>query len=85
MNKKLDAWIKEMVDLCKPDKVYWCDGSEEENNRLLKEMVDSGMATELPKRPGSYFPSDPSDVARVGRTYIASKRKMQAQQTIGLI
>ena len=77
MNKKLDAWIKEMVDLCKPDKVYWCDGSEEENNRLLKEMVDSGMATELPKRPGSYlFRSDPSDVARVeGRTYIASKKE----------
>jgi len=83
MNKKLDAWIKEMVDLCKPDKVYWCDGSEEENNRLLKEMVDSGMATELPKRPGSYlFRSDPSDVARVeGRTYIASKKEEDAGPT----
>ena len=83
MNKKLDAWIKEMVDLCKPDKVYWCDGSEKENNRLLKEMVDSGMATELPKRPGSYlFRSDPSDVARVeGRTYIASKKEEDAGPT----
>ena len=66
MNKKLEAWVKEMAELCKPDQIYWCDGSEEENNRLLKEMVDAGMATPLPKRPGSYlFRSDPSDVARV--------------------
>lgn len=83
MNKKLDAWVKEMAALCKPDKIYWCDGSEEENNRLLKEMVDSGAATVLPKRPGSYlFRSDPSDVARVEeRTYIASKTKDDAGPT----
>ncbi|MGI6623486.1 MAG: phosphoenolpyruvate carboxykinase (GTP) [Acetivibrionales bacterium] len=83
MNKKLDAWVKEMAALCKPDRIYWCDGSEEENNRLLKEMVDSGAATELPKRPGSYlFRSDPSDVARVeGRTYIASKTQEDAGPT----
>ncbi|NLL97488.1 MAG: phosphoenolpyruvate carboxykinase (GTP) [Clostridiaceae bacterium] len=83
MNKKLDAWVKEMAALCKPDRIYWCDGSEEENNRLLKEMVDSGAAAELPKRPGSYlFRSDPSDVARVeGRTYIASKTQEDAGPT----
>lgn len=83
MNKKLDAWVKEMAALCKPDRIYWCDGSEKENNRLLKEMVDSGAATELPKRPGSYlFRSDPSDVARVeGRTYIASKTQEDAGPT----
>ncbi len=83
MNKKLDAWIKEMADLCKPDQIYWCDGSEEENSRLLKEMVDSGMATTLAKRPGSYlFRSDPSDVARVeNRTYISSKSQDDAGPT----
>ena len=83
MNKKLEAWVKEMADLCKPDKIYWCDGSEEENNRLLKEMVDSGMATVLPKRPGSYlFRSHPSDVARVeDRTFIASKSQDDAGPT----
>jgi phosphoenolpyruvate carboxykinase (GTP) len=84
-NKKLQAWVKEIAELCQPDRIYWCDGSEEENERLLKLMVESGSATMLnpEKRPGCYlFRSHPSDVARVeNRTYISSVKESDAGPT----
>lgn len=85
MNKALQKWVTEMAKMCQPDHIHWCDGSQEEYDRLLKEAVDSGAAIPLnpQKRPGCYlFRSHPSDVARVeNRTYIASKKQEDAGPT----
>ena len=80
---RLNEWVAEVTDMCRPDSVYWCDGSKGEYDRLMAGMVASGMATPLKKRPDSYlFRSHPSDVARVeDRTYISTPDKDEAGPT----
>lgn len=84
-NSKLLSWVKETAELCQPAKIHLCDGSEEEYQQLIREMVDQGSCTPLNPnlRPNSYlFRSDPADVARSEScTYICSERKEDAGPT----
>jgi len=82
-NAKLNAWVNEVADLCKPEGIYWCDGSQAEYDRMMTLMQERGMAIPLSKRPNSHlFRTDPSDVARVeDRTYISTRSQDEAGPT----
>ena len=76
-------WVDSVARICQPADVYWCDGTQEEYNRLMRLMVEGGSAVELKERPGCFlFRSDPSDVARVeDRTYISTTEQSEAGPT----
>lgn len=85
MNAKLQRWVDECIRLTQPDKVHWCDGSEEEYEKMLPEMLQKGILTELNQKeyPGCYLHrTHPNDVARVENlTFICTSKKSDAGPT----
>ena len=79
---RLIAWVNEIAQLCQPDAVHWCDGSEKEKIALNKLLVQNGTFIPLnpQKRPGCFLSrSDPADVARMEhRTFICSEKESDA-------
>ncbi len=84
-HERLLRWVEEMAELCEPDGIHWCDGSQAEFEALCQGLVDAGTFLELDsdRRPGSYWATtDPSDVARVeDRTFICSEQEGDAGPT----
>jgi phosphoenolpyruvate carboxykinase (GTP) len=82
---ELAKWVRDIAQLTKPDEVIWCDGSQDEWERLTSLLVETGTFTRLnPQlRPNSFYcASDPGDVARVeDRTFICSEREGDAGPT----
>ncbi|NNC77765.1 MAG: phosphoenolpyruvate carboxykinase (GTP) [Woeseiaceae bacterium] len=78
----LKAWVDEVAALTTPDRIQWCDGSDKEYQKLINEMLETGLLSELNEStyPDCYLHlSDPSDVARVEHlTFVCTENEDDA-------
>ncbi|MDP9292166.1 MAG: phosphoenolpyruvate carboxykinase (GTP) [Verrucomicrobiota bacterium] len=84
-NETLLAWIEQSAELCEPDDIFWCDGSEVERAFLLEQALKSGVLIQLDQKklPNCYYHrSNPNDVARVEQcTFICTGIEEEAGPT----
>jgi phosphoenolpyruvate carboxykinase (GTP) len=81
-NSEVLAFVEKAAKLCQPERIWWCDGSEEEKRALTAEAVATKVLIELnqKKLPGCYYHrSNPNDVARVEKlTFICTPNPEEA-------
>ncbi|MGB8355129.1 MAG: phosphoenolpyruvate carboxykinase (GTP) [Chthoniobacteraceae bacterium] len=84
-NSTLSKWVEETAELCGPDHIFWCDGSQAEKDHLTQQAVEQGVLIRLnqEKLPGCYYHrSHPNDVARVEQcTFICTESEEEAGPT----
>jgi phosphoenolpyruvate carboxykinase (GTP) len=84
-NGHVVSWVNEMAKMCKPEQIYWCDGSDTEGKALLDEAIATGVLIPLnaETRPNSYLHrSNPNDVARTEElTFVCTPTKAEAGPT----
>jgi phosphoenolpyruvate carboxykinase (GTP) len=84
-NARLLSWVRDVAELTQPDRIVWCDGSDEEWDRMTSQLVEAGTFVKLneAKKPNSFWAaSDPDDVARVeDATFICSVDEADAGST----
>ena len=81
-NTFIQKWVNDMAAMCQPDNVYWCDGSEDEKERLTRIAVQTGDLLQLnqEKLPGCYLHrSALNDVARTENlTFVCTDQQEEA-------
>lgn len=81
-NMVLRTWVEQVAAHCNPDTIHWCDGSQEEYDGLVNQMLKTGELIKLnpDTHPNCYLHrSDPSDVARTEHlTFVCSANKDDA-------
>src|SRR4051812_24960641 len=84
-NQEVLSWVARMTELCKPQAIHWCDGSDEEKKSMTAEAVERGILIQLnqEKLPGCYYHrSHPNDVARVEQcTFVCTDNEEEAGPT----
>ena len=80
----LQAWVDQVAKHTQPDTIYWCSGSDDEYQQLIRKMLEDGTLSELNDQthPNCYLHlSDPNDVARVEHlTYVCTESEEDAGQ-----
>lgn len=83
LSPKVREYLEQNIDLCQPERIYICDGSDSENNQLLKLMQQQGTITPLPKYQNCWLAkTNPADTARVeSKTFISTDNKAETIPT----